>query len=832
MYASGRRRGLERAQGVRVVRAATNRHAHAIPFTALLLATTAVLPLLVAAPAMSQVAAGTTFNIPAGDLGSVLAQIGRTASQPISFPADLTRGRTAGPVVGRMSVREALARALAGSGLVAVPGAGGALTIRGATAPTAGAAALGDIAAIDVTDTAGSRDVGFTAIDTQSSTRIDIPLKENPRSVVGVTDAVIRTQAQTSVLDAARNVSNVRIGDGSGQAQGSPTYFIRGFDQSQILINGQPSGTARLPITDIERIDVIKGPTTELSGPSFNGGAINAVTKAPTATPIRRADVFYGSRFFRTLAFDLGGPVSDLEGVTYRLNLSGNTANTSFGGNTSPHEALISPVVSWQGVDTRVTAGMRYIDRVYGVPPFTFGTPEVGFRPLRLPRETPFGSAANGGSVRILNPYGEIDHHLGTIDAANLGSLDFRFRNRTSYFITDSYSQTQIPGSIIVGYRGGEPLANPVGSIGSSFGERFVTQSDMLVRHDTEYFRQTMRFGIDYLKLSGKQKSNLLETREQIGLFNPRQDLQFPGFFTPSWYGSNFFRYGQSATDNVGISFQDKIDLFDRFHILGSVRQDWYSSKTVGSRRVRLEQAEMTYTAGAVYDIFPWVSVYGSVGTGFLPQEGFINRTEPAPPVLSDLSEVGFKFSLLDNQLMVTVDRYSNAYSNTLFFDPATRTNRLGPGYLAEGYELDFQGQITPNLQVIGGYSYNDFTNGIQQAGTRSSGPLVMPGQPQHQANLFAVYTFTEGPLQGLSIGGGGRGQTFSFTDFRPRATAPKIPGFITYDAMIGYTMENFRVDMNVTNLFDRYYYNTTVSPYFVPLAQGRTFMIRATLDF
>ncbi|MEH3118193.1 MAG: TonB-dependent receptor [Methylorubrum populi] len=433
--------------------AATGRSARIIPLAALLMATTAVLPLLAASPALSQVAAGTAFNIPAGDLGSVLAQIGRAASQPISFPADLTRGRSAGPIVGRMSVQEALARALAGSGLVAVPGAGGALTIRGgATVPAAGAAALGDIAAIDVTDTAtGTRDVGFSAVDTQTSARIDIPLKENPRSVVGVTDEVIRTQAQTSVLDVARNVSNVRIGEGSGQSQGAPSYQIRGFDQTQILINGQPSGSARLPITDIERIDVIKGPTTEFSGPTFAGGAINAITKAPTATPIRRADVFYGSRFFRTLAFDLGGPVPDLEGVTYRLNLSGNTATTSFGGNTSPHEALISPVVSWQGTETRVTAGLRYIDTVFGLPPFTFGTEETGFRPFRTRRETPFGSTANGGSVRSLNPYGEIDHHLGSVSTENFGNLDFKFHNRTAYFLTDSYSQGFIPGSFVWG---------------------------------------------------------------------------------------------------------------------------------------------------------------------------------------------------------------------------------------------------------------------------------------------------------------------------------------------------------------------------------------------
>ena len=832
MRASERRRNTARTGGGQANGSASGGAAQVIPLAALLITSTAALPLLVASPALSQAAAATSFNLPAGDLGGVLAQIGRAAAQPISFPADLTRGRSAGPIVGRMSVQEALARALAGSGLVAVPGAAGALTIRGGT-PTAAAGALGDIAAIDVTDVAGgSRDVGFTAVDAQSSARIDIPLRENPRSVVGVTDAVIRTQAQTSVLDAARNVSNVRIDEGSGQGQGAPTYDIRGFNQSQILINGQPSGSVRLPITDIERIDVIKGPTTEFSGPSFLGGAINAITKAPTATPIRRADVFYGSRFYRTLAFDLGGPVPDLDGVTYRLNLSGNTANSSFGGNRNPHEALISPVVTWQGDETRVTAGLRYIDTAYGLPPFTFGTPEGNFRPFRIRRETPFGNINNGGSFRSLNPYGEIDQHLGSVQAGVLGNLDFRFHNRTSYFLTSNFNQSFIPSPSVTGFAGNAPLVRANSNISSDGEQRLITQSDLLVRQEAEYFRQTMRFSIDYLDVISRTKSNIVSSDNLVNLFYPSQDLPFPRYDTESYFGGNQFAYGRINRSNKGISFQNKIDLFDRLHILGSVRQDWYDSRTTGSRQQRTEHAALTYTAGAVYDLFPWVSVYGSVGTGFVPQEGFVNRTQAAPPQLSELSEVGFKFSFLENQFQVTTAMYSNAYSNQLLFDPLTRSNTVGPGYRADGYEIDFQGQLTRNLQIIGGYGYNDFANLPDLAAEPGTPPNVVPGQPVHQGSFFAVYTFREGLLNGLSIGGGGRGQTFSFADFQPAATAPKLPGFITYDAVIGYTMENFRIDANVRNIFDRYYYNVAVNPRFIPLAQGRTFMIRATLDF
>ena len=837
MDTSERRRGTGRLWGVPASCARTGRPTRIIPLAALLMASTAVLPLLANSPALSQVATGTTFNIPAGDLGSVLAQIGRAASQPISFPADLTRGRSAGPIVGRMSVQEALARALAGSGLVAVQGAGGALTIRGgATIPAAGSTVLGDIAAIDVTDTAaGSRDVGFTAVDTRSSARIDIPLKEDPRSVVGVTEAVIRTQAQTSALDVARNVSNVRISTGS-EDLGAPTYQIRGFAQSSFLLNGVPSGSTRIPITDIERIDVIKGPTTEFGGPSFRGGAINAITKAPTATPIQRAEVFYGSRFFRTLAFDFGGPVQDLEGVTYRLNVSGNTANYALGGASSPHEALISPVVAWQGVDTRLAAGVRYIDTLSGIARYAPTSPD-NFRPFRIQRDVPFGNLDNLVAFRSFNPYLEADQHLGRIDSDTVGSFDFKIRNRTSYFLTDMFGQNLIPYNF-TRLLAGRPMFQPQGYVFGEAVNRLVTQSDLLIQHNTEFVRQTMRIGIDYLDTSVNTKSNIQAISGDFALSNPPQNLPYPRYSTRSSRGFLQFTGTSVYQDNIGIAFQDKIDILDRLHILGSVRHDWFNSRSntlrsSGLSTSTLTESALTYTAGAVYDVLPWASVYGSVGTGFVPQIGLVNRTQPAPPARSNNSEFGLKLSLLDNNMTVTMARYHLENTNNLVQDNAQMMNRLGPGLQAEGYEIYFQGQVTENISLIGGYSYNNYKNARDPRAGLDAVISVAAGQPQHQANLFVVYTFTDGPLRGLSIGGGGRGQTLSYmNNFVPKAESPVLPGFITYDAMIGYTIENFRVDVSVRNILDRYYYDVTTSEFAAPVADGRVFMIRAGLDF
>ena len=322
-----------------------------------------------------------------------------------------------------------------------------------------------------------------------------------------------------------------------------------------------------------------------------------------------------------------------------------------------------------------------------------------------------------------------------------------------------------------------------------------------------------------------------------FALSNPPQNLPYPRYSTRSPRGFSQFSGASVYQDNVGIAFQDKIDILDRLHILGSVRHDWFNSRSNtltpgGLSTSTLTESALTYTAGAVYDVLPWASVYGSVGTGFVPQRGLVNRTQPAPPARSNNSEVGLKLSLLDNNMTVTMARYHLENTNNLIQDNARMLNLLGPGYRAEGYEIDFQGQVTENISIIGGYGYNDFKSAPDPQALLVTVTPVLPGQPQHQANLFVVYTFTDGPLRGLSIGGGGRGQTFSYMGLLPKVESPVLPGFITYDATIGYTIENLRIDVSVRNIFDRYYYDVTETVFAAPVADGRVFMIRAGLDF
>ena len=121
------------------------------------------------------------------------------------------------------------------------------------------------------------------------STRIDLPFKENSRTINVITSEVIKNSAATNVADLLQQVAGVDIRR-RGTAGSQADLYIRGggFDQTLLLIDGikmddsqtgHHTMNAALPIEVIERIEIIKGPAARVFGQNAFTGAINIVTK-------------------------------------------------------------------------------------------------------------------------------------------------------------------------------------------------------------------------------------------------------------------------------------------------------------------------------------------------------------------------------------------------------------------------------------------------------------------------------------------------------------------------------------------------------------------------
>ncbi|UKM65298.1 TonB-dependent receptor [Flavobacteriaceae bacterium GSB9] len=123
-----------------------------------------------------------------------------------------------------------------------------------------------------------------------TSTRIDLPFKENSRTINIITSEAIKKSAANNLADLLQQVAGVDIRR-RGTAGSQADLYIRGgsFDQTLLLIDGikmddaqtgHHTMNAALPLEVIERIEIIKGPAARVFGQNAFTGAINIVTKS------------------------------------------------------------------------------------------------------------------------------------------------------------------------------------------------------------------------------------------------------------------------------------------------------------------------------------------------------------------------------------------------------------------------------------------------------------------------------------------------------------------------------------------------------------------------
>ncbi len=172
------------------------------------------------------------------------------------------------------------------------------------------------------------------------------------------------------------------------------------------------------------------------------------------------------------------------------------------------------------------------------------------------------------------------------------------------------------------------------------------------------------------------------------------------------------------------------------------------------------------------------------------------------------------KLDLLDGRLGMTLAAFHLKKKNVLTADLSN------PGYQqtagearSQGFDLQFSGQLTEQLRLIGAYAYIDAEVTKDENIARGSRLLNVP---KHSGSLMGVYEFREGWLHGADAGAavnyvGERAGDSSDSGF-------ELPAYTTVDLLAHYPLaSNATLGVNVNNLFDRRYYERSYNNVWSP---------------
>ncbi|NEP16794.1 MAG: TonB-dependent siderophore receptor [Leptolyngbya sp. SIO4C1] len=670
-----------------------------------------------------------------------------------------------------------------------------------------------------------------------AGTRTDTDILDVPQGIQVIPEAVIEDQSAGSLGDTLRNVSGVSAGRTSAGGRAT-TPIVRGFETSNILRNGLRDDTLRLSsgLSNIEQIEILKGPASVLFGAGNLGGTINLITEVPLREPRYEFDIAVGNNALYRSTLDLTGPFDTASHTMgYRLNLAYEAQN-SFRDFVDSEFFFTAPSLRLIDTDrSSLIVDLEYVSNV------TRGTAPG------LPAASAIGLEDNTFIEEILDGGAELSAEAletaGTLDIrANLGEPDIsrtetsvtRLGYRLQHNLSDRW---RLNNEFLASFQT-TPRDSAVVGVGfvQERGQPDITQLDRIyIDNPSDRTAYTLNtnvigdfevLGIDQTLLLGLEWSQT-ETRDKIlqRLFLPfLSDAEPFDIFDPNYDASRFFsdipgfggvdlneRVGSDSftrVSTVGLYGQTQLDFGDSIILLLGGRLDFadQSFQDLANRAdpspISVFDTAFSPRVGLVIKPSEDISLYASYTESFNPVIGRSETGEVFSPERGNQFEAGIKANLFNDRLSATLAYYRLRRSNVLTQDPANPGFQIQLGEQAsDGVEFDLAGEILPGWNIIASYAYTDAR--VLEDREFPEG-LRLLNVPEHAASLWTSYEIQSGDLAGLGLGVGVYFQDERNGDIRNPFV---LPAYTRTDAALFYRRENFSAQLNFQNLFDIRYF-------------------------
>lgn len=650
----------------------------------------------------------------------------------------------------------------------------------------------------------GEEDDDYNVTDASVGTRTDTPLQNVPQSIQVVPQEVIEDQQVNNVTDALRNVPGVVPSDSNRTLFNNPTIrgFGGGFDFNIDVYrrNGLRDGQGASNTGDsanIERIEVLKGPSSVLYGQGSPGGIINLVTKQPLNEPFYEVSGEIGNYNFYRGTLDLSGPLDENETVLYRLNVAAETSE-SFIDFYDRDRYLVNPVLAWNiGDDTKLSLEFEYRS--------VKSLNDAGLPAVGTVLDNP------NGNLPLSRYAGEPDIDNQDTDTYRVGynfehrfNENWRIRNAFDTVLSRSNSLRLINSSLDPD---GRTLNRNYFDNGDGFDVNAYTLDTYTVgKFNTGSIEHELVAGIELTRNEVRNNNTFFAPADPIDLFNPQYGvatLTEPTRFTDR----------KTTNDGLGIYLQDQVTLSDKFTIVLGGRFDILTEEVENFNldTTEFQQNEaFSPRVGIVYQPIEEISLYASYSRSLEQSIGESADASTFDPGRGTQYEIGVKGDISDygvsrrHRLSATLALYDLTRTNVLTNDPDNPNPQfqIQTGEQnSQGIELSVAGEILPGWNITGGYAYSDAI--ITEDNTFAEGNRL-DNAPENAVSLWTTYELQQGSLQGLGFGAGlffvGERQGDLENSFQ-------LPSYTRTDAAIFYERGKFKTALNFRNLFDIDYF-------------------------
>lgn len=690
------------------------------------------------------------------------------------------------------------------------------------------------------------------------------PLRDQPQTIAVIPKAVIQQRGAFSLRDVLRNTPGISMqaGEGVSGAGTGDNLAMRGFNsRSDFFIDNMRdlAGYSRDPF-NLEQVEIAKGPASTTTGRGTTGGSINLVTKMAHLGDDNLSTMTYGSDNLYRGTVDVNEQIG--EHSAFRLNGMYHHNDTPGRDNvTNERYGIAASLALGLGTDTRAFLNYQRFEENntpdFGIPWIPAGNSFVGT-----------AASFNGQGNHIPNVsynsfYGRrnYDYQRNQVDIATFilehdFSKNLRFRNTTRYYRVNADGRVTAPRfrDTNAGLAGNQYTTVLVREEQRrrATNEYFANQSLLMADFDTGPLKHSLVAGLEFYyerQVTAQRAGNTMTTDlydpsasgPLTGSVNVNRDTTVFGIAPTDLPGG-----GESHLDTISVYFFDTVKFAKHWEVVGGVRYDHMDAEQRGhfytgvndiyggSNQVISNRDDLFSFKGAlVFKPVDYGSIYFGYGMSYNPTidsgiPGGLGLAAQGNQSLQGLNpeksnsyELGTKWDLFKERLSLTAALFRTEKTNARTGNPTT----LSGDQVVEGIELGIAGQITKNWQVYGGYAH--MASEVKASSNNAEIGQSLANTPEHSFNLWTTYNVTSK----FQVGYGA--QYMGAVIGNPANPGRVVPDYWVMDAMLSYQFTpNFGLRLNIYNLADWRYIETSSSTGHVIPGPGRSIALTASVKF